>query len=184
MPKPNQTLPSHRSNGFTLIELLVVVAVAVILAALGVPAFTKLIANANTSRAVNDFMMDIRFARGEALRRGRTVTMCRTDTPTSSSPICGTGSNADWSRGWIVFVDVASPSGVFNANTDRILRVHESISGTNTLVANNGKNFVSFDSSGKSVGYMGCWQASPNGVLSSNTDFTKSVCMNIVGRVR
>lgn len=78
--------------GFSLIELAVVLAVAGILLMLGVPSFAALINHQKMTTTVNDFFAAINLARSEAIQRGGRVDLVPLDA-------------ADWSKGWIVFVD-------------------------------------------------------------------------------
>jgi len=68
--------PAFRGEGgFTLVELLTAVAIAVILAAIAVPSFRALNRNMTIRSAADELVADIQFARSEAIRTNRTVTL-------------------------------------------------------------------------------------------------------------
>jgi len=92
------------SKGFTLIELLVTVTLVAIALALGVPSFTTFQRNAELTSATNSLLAAINAARGEAMKRGMNAMVV---------PIDG----ANWSSGWVVFVD-KNRSQVYEIGTD------------------------------------------------------------------
>ena len=87
------------ANGFTLIELLVTVAVVSILLAVGVPEFKRMTENNRMVAAINRMAGDLNLARSEAVKQGRSVTLC------ASADGATCSGNTDWSNGWIVFLD-------------------------------------------------------------------------------
>lgn len=93
----------NRDSGFTLIELIVTVSVLGVLLAFAIPSFVDLIRDSQRSSAVNDLLADMSFARSEADRRGRVVTVCSN----VSGDDCG--SATDWGTGWMVFEDTEVP---------------------------------------------------------------------------
>ena len=115
-----------KSYGFTLIELLVAIAIAAILIALAAPSFKQLIQSNSMSSTVNTFLADMRYTRSEAIRRGGSVVMCRSNAPEAASPACGSGSGPGgngWVSGWIVFYDQDSDGTRIDSSTDPVLRV-------------------------------------------------------------
>lgn len=189
-PPPQAKL--HR--GFTLIELMVVVAIVAILAALAAPSLLGTIANATVARAVNSFIGDMRYARGEAMRRGKSVTVCRTNTPTASAPVCSVGDGlavGGWMEGWVVFVD-NDGDGVFDAG-ETILRSQEALTGigdfyavgANTISAVNARQSITYDGVGRAIGSAGRWLVHAPAALNDVNDVrTRTLCLNFVGRVR
>jgi type IV fimbrial biogenesis protein FimT len=98
-----------RCGGFTLLELMVVLAIAAILTAVALPSFSRLIQANTVSNNVSILLADLRYARSEAISRGGSVVMCRSDAPEAVNPACSAASSgADghgWADGWILFQD-------------------------------------------------------------------------------
>jgi type IV fimbrial biogenesis protein FimT len=92
--------------GFTMIELIVTIAIAAVIAALGVPSFNLLIQNSRTSALTNDLSSGLNLARTEAITRADQVDLC----PSNDGASCG----GNWTDGWIVIVNA----------TNEVLRVY------------------------------------------------------------
>lgn len=85
-------------NGFTLIELMVTIFVLAILTVIAVPSFRDLIRRSEVSAASNALLVDISYARTEAINRGSIASICPSADGTSCS---STGATLD--DGWIVY---------------------------------------------------------------------------------
>lgn len=86
------------NHGFTLIELLITVAVLMVLLLVGVPEYRRMTENNRQVAAINTMVGDLNLARTEAVKQGRTVTLCGS----TDGATCDT---ANWESGWIVFTD-------------------------------------------------------------------------------
>lgn len=115
-----------KHTGFTLIELMVVLSIAAILASLAVPSFRSVIQNNRLATQANELTGTMNFARSEAIKQGRSVTVC-----VSADQATCTGGTA-WERGWIAFVDINGDSA-FTVGTDTLLRVRGALEGGTTL---------------------------------------------------
>jgi type IV fimbrial biogenesis protein FimT len=65
----------HKIAGFTLLETMIVVAILGILAAIAVPSFQDMIETNRLKQAIESFQSDAQFARTEAIKRSRDVTV-------------------------------------------------------------------------------------------------------------
>ncbi len=135
--------------GFTLIELLVVITVMAILLTIAVPNMSIFIKANRVQTQVQTLASQLNYARSEALSRGYSVTVCRSDDPTATNPTCG----GSWSNGWIIFLDNNSSGamGVVDSG-EQILRVSNSM-GNNSLrvfesTAAAAQNFITFKRDG------------------------------------
>jgi len=192
---PAQRTPSTRPRprGLTVIELLVVLAIIAIVAGFAIPSFLGLVAGTCVSRTVNAFVLDTRYARGEAMRRGKNVTICRSADPAAEAPKCSTGTGlaaGGWREGWVVFAD-EDGDGAFDSGADTVLRVQQGFTSVgNFLAVNsagspvNNRNHISYDATGRAVGLQSRWVVQAPGALSADRRYTRTLCMNVVGRVR
>lgn len=91
--------PPAAHAGFTLIELMVAMCIGGILLAIGVPAFRYVTNSSRTTTEINTLLTSFQYARMEAVKEGKTVTICASATGATCSGA------TDWSTGWIVFSD-------------------------------------------------------------------------------
>ncbi|WP_109482389.1 GspH/FimT family pseudopilin [Paraburkholderia sp. C35] len=94
-------------RAFTLFETLVVVTLLAIVATLTVPSFAAWRMRDQVDARARALLSTLSYARGEALRRGARVTLCRVDAAhhcLASGQPCKTGV-IDWSCGWAVMIE-------------------------------------------------------------------------------
>lgn len=101
MKKTDMTLPEKSCQGFTLVELIVTLAVLAIALAIAIPSYQGLTRNTRLVTVSNELIASLALARSEAVRRGKTVKVCKADA-NSASPVCS--ASADWAQGWLVDV--------------------------------------------------------------------------------
>jgi type IV fimbrial biogenesis protein FimT len=107
----------------SLVELLVTLAVAALVAGLGVPSFLRVLARHAIAAQAEELQDAVRIGRNEAMKRSGPVVLCRTD---AGKPGHCAGSGGDWQT-WLLFADAAR-SGAF-VGGDAIVRQHLDVSG-------------------------------------------------------
>jgi len=85
-----------KKTGFTLIELMIVIAIAAILAVVGLPELRTFVLNSRLTGHKNDLVGSLNYIRGEAVSTGQNnVTL---------SPYASVAS-VGWNEGWRVWID-------------------------------------------------------------------------------
>jgi type IV fimbrial biogenesis protein FimT len=164
----------NKAGGLTLIEMMVVVAIATILLTLVVPGFRSVLAGRATDAAVSALTGDFRFARSEAIKRGRPVSVCRS----SDGRSCDAG-DGDWSRGWIVFTDTADDQVV--GGQDQVLRVQAPPPFMASIIQTSPSNAVyTFRMTGLARGAAGNMVVTPS---ASTPKGTRLICISMQGRL-
>ena len=109
-------------SGFTLTELMITLAVAIILLAVGIPAFNSMVANNSAAAQVNEIVTALQLARSEAAKRGLRVSLCSKGDPDPTDLSCGQGD--EWVNGWLVFTDAGGNAGSYEPGAgDELLRL-------------------------------------------------------------
>ncbi len=165
-------MQKHES-AFTLIELMIAIAVAAVVLTLGVPSFSNVMERNQLSASINNVVASLNFARSEAVKRNRRVSVCHSNDLNSCSGL-------NYGDGWIIFVD-DDEDGIRDDPQDEILIVNESLDTTLSLGTNFsgvGENF-SFRSNGrtnKQGRFVLC--------KAGNLNKSKAVFITFSGRVR
>ncbi len=161
-----------RAAGFTMMELLVTMTIAAILMAVGMPSYRYVTNSNRIAGEINGLLGDMQFARAEAIKEGRTVTVCVSQNGTSCA-------DAGWNSGWIVFSDPTNV-GTVDAGELPVLRLQAPFTGTDTFTSSNGVNKVTFNREGYAIGIT-------NGTLltlhdaTSNVNWTRCLSINLSG---
>ena len=150
------------------------VTVVAILMVIGIPSF-RYVTNSNRIAAeINGLLGDMQFARAEAIKEGRPVTVC----VSADGASCANANT--WQSGWIVFSDLNGNAVVNTAAGDVVLRVQTTFASSDTFVATNNIGAVTFNREGYANGI-------PNGTLiklhdsSNNNSWTRCLSVNLTG---
>lgn len=127
-----------KQAAFTMIELMVTLTILGIMLALAAPSFQTLVKNNRIAAETNRLVVDMQFARSEALKRGASVIMCRSGNPAAATPGCGGAPNT-WSSGWLVYAS-GDANKTYEVATDTLLRVAQASPGGLTIKANGASN--------------------------------------------
>jgi type IV fimbrial biogenesis protein FimT len=157
-----------------MIEMLMTIAIATILLSLAIPSFRYVTNSNRIASELNGLLGDLQLARAEAIKEGRTVTVCQS----SDGATCT--DSTSWQGGWIVFSDPTNV-GVYDVG-ETYIRKQKPFSGTDTFLASNGVSVITFNREGYAVGMA-------NGTLltlhdsTNNSAWTRCLSINLSGQM-
>jgi type IV fimbrial biogenesis protein FimT len=172
--KTTTTGGGARARGYTLLELVITMSIAAILLTIAVPSFRYVTNSNRIAGEVNGLLGDLQFARAEAIKEGRTVTVCASTDGQNCS------NSTAWQQGWIVFSD-PTDLGV-NGVGESPLRWQKTFSSTDTFLASNNVAAITFNREGYAIGIA-------NGTLlelhdsTNTTAWTRCLNVNLSGEI-
>jgi len=159
-------------KGLTLFELMIVLIILAILTSLAVPSFKDIYRKQQVDGELNILFTLIYFARSEAIKRNKVVTICKSD----DGNLCG----GDWTNGWIVFADEdkdgnrdAGDTFISSGKVDEGYQLSWSAFGSN--------NYIRFTANGLTVSQNGSFKLCPN---DNDARFARAVVISKTARVR
>ncbi|TDK68022.1 GspH/FimT family pseudopilin [Sapientia aquatica] len=145
--RPSTLSPSQRERGFSLVELMIALAIGTILLMIAAPQFNSAIQTQQSNTEVTNLMMDMQYARSEAIKEGQNVTICAS---TDGASCSGT----TWNSGWIIFSNISAASpAAFTKGTDVKLRVQPSLTTKDTITSSPATNSITYNRDGFGVNF-------------------------------
>lgn len=176
----------RKTSGFTLIELMVTLAVATIILTVGIPSFREFIERNRVSASTNLLVGALQLARGEAIKRGRLVILCKSN---SDGTACNNG--GAWQDGWLLYADTNADKS-YTTGSDPLIQRYGAMPALSITSGGKFDCWVAFGASGNPEGSG----TSCAGGLLGNDTFTlcassltatragRKVIMNTTGRIR
>lgn len=156
----------RKITGFTLIELMVTLAVAAIALGIAIPSFNQTMRNNSSNALGNEFAAALNYARSEAIKRAKRVSICASSNGTS----CLAANN--WKQGWLVFVDDAAADNIANPTVGTVLRYWSNI---------NPQAVINVQRSGGSTSNVSFVRFNSTGALARVDNFGRRVSSRITG---
>ncbi len=142
------SLPINKA-GFTLVEMMVTVAIAAILAGIGIPNLQRTLQDNQMTSRYNEFLSSLNLTRNTAITQGAPAALCKRN---ASGSGCAANS-ADWQYGWLVFSD-KNNNGTVDAG-EKILQDKSDINGNVTMHYSRVINRISYSAEGYAYGFAG-----------------------------
>lgn len=165
----------RRAPGLALVELMIVLAIVAVLAALAAPDLRDMIRRYRLDAAVTDLFGAIDLTRSQAIARGSRVQLVPLD-----------ASGANWSSGWVVFVDADGDRRPGPA--EEVISSHgplpEGIVISFNFTSNKLPYYIAYNGAGRSCSYSSS-MAARWGTLSLHQDGQiRRIRINMLGRAR
>jgi type IV fimbrial biogenesis protein FimT len=170
--------------GMSVVEILVALAVAAVLLAIGVPQYQTIVKDTQVSSTVNEFIAANAFARAEAIKRNRLVTICRALNADTGTDFCSKAATDkrhgdDWAAGWLIFVegDSAIPR-IGNVDGEDEILVRQGEFSTAT-VSNSTMQQITYNGMGEPINLRG-----GSVKFHIDGDARRMLCIARTGRIR
>jgi type IV fimbrial biogenesis protein FimT len=153
--------------GFSLIEMLVALAIVAIALAWGIPSLQNSALDVRRAAAVNAFMHTLYSARSESLLHVQFVSVC----PSLDLQQCSTN-RADWSGGWISFINKDHDQPAHVDPGEAVLVRHAAVAGVRILANRDALVFRHDSFTGTTASFFFCdvrGGASARAVIVSQT---------------
>ncbi len=124
----------QNSRGYSLYELLMTLTLVALIAGLGLPSFSGLVARAGMHVEINALFHAIHLARKESIMRKRIVSLC----PSLDGLSCEPG--LDWSSGWLMFENTDRDEPPRRDTGEPLLQAHRV--GENVRIMANRRGFT------------------------------------------
>ena len=143
--------------------------------AVGLASFAHLLRSTHSATQVNALVTDLNLARNEAIKRGQTVTVCKSSSAAACTP------DSAWHEGWLIITD-RNENGQLD-DDEEILRVAPALEGGTKL------SFSAWGvGTGKYVSYFGNGTSQKNGTFRfcnlAGASGARAVILIQSGRVR
>ncbi len=170
--------------GMSIVEMLVALAIAAVLLAVGIPQYQIIVNDTKVSSTVNEFIAANAFARAEAIKRNRLVTICRalnadTGTDACSKAATDTRHGDDWAAGWLIFVegDSSIPRiGMVDGDDEILIRQAEY---STVTVSSSTMQKITYNGTGEPINLRG-----GNVKFHINGEARRLLCIARTGRIR
>lgn len=162
----------HKIKGLTLLEVLIVISIISIIISLIAPSFINILRKQQSNAEARALYSLVYFARSEAIKRNKIVTICKSD----NGDLCG----GDWTNGWIVFVDDDKDGSRDNGE----ILVLSGKAGEDYLLywtAFGSNNYIRFTVNGLTVSQNGTFKLCPT---DADVRFARAVVVSKTARVR
>lgn len=166
-----ESRPIRRARGITLLELLITISISVVVLAIGVPAFSELVAKNRITTAMNSFIGDLQFARSEAIKRGEQVQLCMSTDGSTCTGGGGAGNKA-WHNGYIV------------QHNNTALRVIGGRTYPSMTITTASRTTFTFQADGTAPGSNVTWTFCDTGDTATPPERARAVIVSDTGRAR